>query len=92
MRVSISFLGFSAVPEDIGSHWKSSSVTFQSEAEASQTELGKRHLVLGGEAGVLHPLVLSKIRLSRTCQNPQGCNLSQNLEQMAEGKAILAVS
>lgn len=47
--------------------------------------------MLGGEAGVLHPLVLSKIKLSKTCQIPWGYNLSQNLEQMAEGKAILTV-
>lgn len=47
--------------------------------------------MLGGKAGVLHPPVVSKIRLSKTCQNPRGCNLFQDLEQMAEGKAILAV-
>lgn len=37
--------------------------------------------MLGGEAGVLHPLLVSKISLSKTCQNPGGCNFSQNLEQ-----------
>lgn len=47
--------------------------------------------MLSGEAGVLHSLVISKIRLSKTCQSPQGCSLCQNLGQMAEGKAVFTV-
>lgn len=45
----------------------------------------------GGKVGVLHPLGVSKISLSKSFQNPQGCNLFQSLEQMAEGEALLAV-
>lgn len=47
--------------------------------------------MLIGEPGVLHPLVVSKNWQVLHSLSPQGCNLSQNSEQMAEGKAILTV-
>lgn len=78
---------FLAIPEGIGSPWKSSAITLQS-GWSFPNWAGQGTLCWVGK---LDPTPICAIR-NQALQNLSesvGCNLSQNLEQMAEGKAVL---